>query len=268
MAGTKTLLESFDTFLLDCDGVIWRGSQLIEGVKETLALIRSHNKKILFVTNNSTKSRMDYVLKFKALGIEASQDEIFGSSYASAYYIANILKFPADKKAYVCGMKGICDELEEQGIRYFGGPSDDDNFGDMTDILDEAKADPEVGAVVFGLDLNINYKKYCKAFTYLHNNPDCHFIATNSDSTFPASEGVLFPGAGSLLSVLTHSLKREAVVIGKPNKTMLDVIVEKYHLDRDRTCMVGDRLDTDVAFGKLGGVKTILVMSGKIHFIR
>ncbi|EGF83213.1 hypothetical protein BATDEDRAFT_21714 [Batrachochytrium dendrobatidis JAM81] len=253
------VVSKYDTFLLDCDGVLWQGNVLISGVADTLKMLRSMGKRILFVTNNSTKSRNDYQKKLSSLGLQASVDEIFGSSYAAAYYIAHQLKFPANKKVYVSGMEGICHELEEQGIRYCGGQEDNENIS--TADLENIKPDPEVGAVLFGFDININYKKLAKAFTYVNSNPDCHFIATNGDLTYPTA-GTVFPGTGAMVEALAASLRRRPIILGKPHQVMLDVIVNKCHLDRSRTCMVGDRLDTDIAFGKLGGLATLLVMTG------
>ncbi|KAJ3022816.1 hypothetical protein HKX48_005149 [Thoreauomyces humboldtii] len=256
----STFIDSIDTFLFDCDGVIWVGNDVIDGVKEVLDLLREKGKKVLFVTNNSTKSRKAYLKKFKSLDIHASEEEIFGSSYAAAFYIANVLKFSKDKKVYVIGMDGVRDELASEGIQSVDVGDDHENLTAM-DEMGSIKPDPSVGAVLLGFDLDINYKKLAKAFTYLHHDKDCHFLATNSDTTFPAG-GTVYPGTGALLAALTAGLDREPVILGKPHQPMLDVIVAKYHLDKERTCMVGDRLDTDIEFGKIGGLKTLLVMTG------
>ncbi len=244
-------------------GVIWHGNQLIPGVVQLLEYLRSKGKRILFVSNNSTKSRHAYRSKFVSLGITASEEEIFGSAYAAAVYISRVLQFPKDKKVYICGMKGIQDELDAEGVQWVGGEQDSDNIPDIAHV-DQIKPNPEIGAVLFGLDVNISYTKYAKAFTYLHSNPDCHFIATNTDLTFPAG-GTVYPGTGALLSALSAPLKRQPLVMGKPHQPMLDAIVAKLHLNTERTCMVGDRLDTDIAFGKHGGLKTLLVLTGVTH---
>ncbi|KAI8826594.1 HAD-like domain-containing protein [Fimicolochytrium jonesii] len=256
----STFIDSIDTFLFDCDGVIWSGSHVIDHVREVLKTLRQKGKRLLFVTNNSTKSRQAYAKKFASLGIDASAEEIFGSSYAAAYYVANFLKFPKDKKVYVVGMAGVQEELASEGVASVGGESDIENLGSM-DEMGTIQPDPSIGAVLLGFDLNINYKKLAKAFTYLHSNPDCHFLATNSDSTFPAGKSI-YPGTGALLAALTTPLGRQPTVLGKPHQTMLDVIVAKYHLDKEKTCMIGDRLDTDIEFGINGGLKTLLVMTG------
>ncbi|TPX34866.1 hypothetical protein SmJEL517_g02631 [Synchytrium microbalum] len=259
-ADKQTFLDGVDTFLLDCDGVIWSGNDVFPNVHYVLDTLRSMGKRLLFVTNNSTKSRAAYRKKFTSLNLTADVDEIFGSSYAAAYYLKHILNFPDDKNVYICGMEGIQEELKAEEISYIGSSADDENLKSMDDMA-TILPDPSVGAVLFGFDLNINYKKLAKAFTYLHDNPSVHFVATNSDLTYPAG-GRVYPGTGALLSALSASVGRKPIICGKPEQTMLDVIINKYHLNVERTCMVGDRLDTDIEFGKLGGLKTLLVMTG------
>jgi 4-nitrophenyl phosphatase len=77
----------------------------------------------------------------------------------------------------------------------------------------------------------------------------------------PAGQSI-YPATGSILASLTAPLARTPTIIGKPNQVMMDLIVQKYSLNRQRTLMVGDRLDTDILFGQRGQVKTMLVLSG------
>lgn len=78
-------------------------------------------KNILFVTNNAKKSRAQYKKAFDGFGIQASVDEVFGSAYASAVYISQVLNFPKDKRVYVIGEEGIEQELDSVGVKYAGG---------------------------------------------------------------------------------------------------------------------------------------------------
>jgi len=126
------------------------------------------------------------------------------------------------------------------------------------------EVDESVGAVLCGLDQHITYKKLSRAMLHLRRGEDkVLFIATNTDSTFP-THGTLFPGAGTTTTVpLEFATKRKATTCGKPSQTMMSAIFARYELNRERTCMVGDRLNTDIQFGlegKLGG--TLLVLTG------
>ncbi|WVY94640.1 hypothetical protein V8G54_033728 [Vigna mungo] len=118
----KDLFDSVEAFLFDCDGVIWKGDELIQGVPQTLQMLRSKGKKLVFVTNNSWKSRSQYAQKFQSLGISVSQDEIFSSSFAAAMYL-KAKDFPSQNKVYVIGGEGILEELQLAGIAAFGGPA-------------------------------------------------------------------------------------------------------------------------------------------------
>ena len=224
-------------------------------------MLREKGKQIVFVTNNSTKARSQYITKLAALGIPATINEIFGSAYSAAVYISRVLKLPKDKKVYVIGEAGIESELASEGIQYFGGSDPAENGPVSTQDIDDFKPDPEVGVVLVGLDRGINYRKLAKAYQYLQH-PDTLFLATNVDSTFPTN-GKLFPGAGSCSAPLAYMTGRTPLSLGKPSQAMMDAIEGKFQFDRKRTCMVGDRLNTDIAFGiegKLGG--TLGVLSG------
>jgi len=228
-------------------------------------MLRSLGKRIVFVTNNSTKSRADYAKKIQALGIAADVDDVFGSSYSSAVYIARIMKLPASgKKVFVIGEAGIEAELRAEGVPFIGGTDPalrrDITPEDFKGLADGSLLDPDVGAVLCGLDFHINYLKLSFAFQYLRRGAT--FLATNLDSTLPNSHGV-FPGSGSLSYSLAHMVGKTPMAFGKPSQAMMDAIEGKFQLDRARTCMVGDRLNTDIQFGiegKLGG--TLAVLTG------
>ena len=91
-----------------------------------------------------------------------------------------------------------------------------------------------------------------------------HFLASNSDLTFPIGN-TIFPGTGAILEALAapaKSIGRTPTVLGKPHESMLQCILEKGHFNKSKTVMIGDRLDTDIAFGKHGGISTLLVLTG------
>lgn len=86
--------------------------------------------------------------------------------------------------------------------------------------------DPSVAVVLCGLDMSINYTKLSKAFQYLTRNEGCLFLATNEDSTYPDSSGIL-PGAGSVSAPLRFALGRDPLSTGKPSRAMLDCVRAK-----------------------------------------
>ncbi|KAI8639671.1 HAD-like domain-containing protein [Parasitella parasitica] len=256
-AARDAFINQYDNFLFDCDGVLWEGTHMFDGVPEAMKLLRSKGKRVFFVTNNSTKSRESFLQKFKDFKVKATKEEVFSSAFATASYLKHVLKFPEDKKVYVIGMAGIKDELAAEGIQSCGG-GDDTGLTDNDAVPD----DKEVGAVVIGLDTQVNYKKYAKAFTYLTRNKGCHFIVTNEDSTYP-QHGGFYPGAGSIAAPIITALgRRPDAILGKPAQNMLEAIFAEFHLDPKKTVMIGDRLNTDIEFGLNGGLDTLCVLTG------
>ena len=249
------LLADISTFIFDCDGVLWRGSTLIPKTIETLQFLYNLKKKLLFVTNNSSSSRATYLLKFRKLGLDFIQEkDIVCTAYITALYLSKHLEF--GKKVYVIGMQGLKEELNNFNI---GIKQDDFNISSLED-LQNITTDSEIGAVIVGFDIFVNYTKLARAHTFLSQN-DVLFIATSPDSTYP-TKNLNLPGTGALVQSLVTSTKRVPIILGKPNSGMLDLLLKEYNLDSKSTVMIGDRLDTDVIFGKNGNLYTILVLSG------
>ena len=258
--------------------MLWQGNTLLPQVVETLDMLRSKGtpprrgrrarradgrpgKQIVFVTNNSTKSRRTYITKLEKLGIPATVDEIFGSAYSAAVYISRVLKLAADKRVYVIGEAGIEEELAAEGVAFFGGTDERENAPMAAEDYDAFRPDASVGAVLVGLDHAINYRKLARAYQLLRH-PDTVFLATNIDSTFP-THGALFPGAGTMSAPLALMTGRQPLSLGKPSQAMMDAIESRFKFDKSRTCMVGDRMNTDIRFGIEGGLGgTLGVLTG------
>ncbi|KAF1984306.1 4-nitrophenylphosphatase [Aulographum hederae CBS 113979] len=272
-AGIDEFLARFDVFLFDCDGVLWSGDHLFPNTAETLDMLRSKGKQLVFVTNNSTKSREDYKTKFDGKGIPAQVEEVFGSAYSAAIYISRILSLPPPKnKVFVLGESGIEAELASENIPFIGGTDPslrrDITSEDFTNMANGSMLDPDVGVVLIGLDFHVNYLKLALAFQYLQRG--AIFLATNIDSTLPMAHS-FFPGAGATGAGVVTAYGKTPVALGKPSQAMMDAIEGKFRFDRARTCMVGDRLNTDIRFGiegKLGGTLAVLTgVSRKEEFL-
>lgn len=231
------------------------------------------------MTNNSTKSRSDYKKKLESMGIPATVEEVFGSSYSASIYISRILpqshpELKEKNKVFVVGEAGIEAELDSEGVAHIGGTDPkyrrDITSEDYKTIAagDPSIIDPKVGVVLVGLDFHYNYFKMALAYHYVKRG--AIFLATNIDSTLP-SAGTLFPGAGSMSAPLIKMLNRDPVALGKPSQAMMDAIEGKFKFDRSKACMVGDRANTDIRFGlegKLGGTLGVLTgVSTKEEFL-
>jgi len=217
-------------------------------------------KRLVFVTNNSTKSRKQYGKKFETLGLSVDEEEIFASSFAAAAYLQSI-DFPKDKKVYVIGEEGILKELELAGFQYLGGPTDGDKKIELKPGF-YMEHDKDVGAVVVGFDRYFNYYKVQYGTLCIRENPGCLFIATNRDAVTHLTDAQEWAGGGSMVGAILGSTKQEPLVVGKPSTFMMDYLAKKFGITTSQICMVGDRLDTDILFGQNGGCKTLLVLSG------
>lgn len=223
------------------------------------------------MTNNSTKSRPTYVQKLTAMGIPATADEVFSSSYSAAIYISRILPPHPDHRTtvFVLGEAGIEAELATESIPVLGG-TDPAYRRDMTanDYVriaarDPTLLDPAVGVVLVGLDFHPSYLKLALAYHYITGPNRAVFLATNIDSTYP-SAGALFPGAGASCAPLVQMLGgRQPLALGKPSQAMMEAVQGKFRFGRERACMVGDRINTDIRFGVEGGLGgTLAVLTG------
>lgn len=253
----KALLQSTDTFLFDCDGVLWNGGDVIKDANAVVNKLQQLGKKVFLVTNNSTKSRDEYVAKCAKLGFNCNESQIVSTSYLTVQYLKSI---NFDKKVYLIGSSGLARELDGAGFRHFGvGP--DVMEGNVFDgRLDHIRLDPEVGAVVVGFDSHISFNKILKASSYL-KNPDVLFIATNCDERFPM-EHIVCPGTGTMVTVVQVASGRKPTVMGKPSRQVFDALRQKHGLDPARTVMVGDNCKTDITMGNLCGLRTLAVLTG------
>lgn len=252
----KQLLDSVDSVLFDCDGVIWRGDQAIPGAPQVVNLLKEKGKKVFFVTNNSTKTRKMYADKMTTLGFSVTEEEVFGTAYCSAMYLKTVCKL--DGKVYLIGSNALKQELEAVGIQQTGvGP--DHIVGQQADWAN-VPLDPEVKAVLVGFDEHFSYMKLNRALQYLIQGR--LFVGTNSDTRLPLEGGKAVPGTGCLLQAVETAAQRKAETVGKPNHYMFDCVASQFGLDSERCLMVGDRLDTDILFGSNCGLKTLLTLTG------
>ncbi|XP_028405623.1 glycerol-3-phosphate phosphatase-like [Dendronephthya gigantea] len=252
------LLASKETFIFDCDGVLWRQNDVYPRTAELIKYLRKLGKKIFFVSNNNTKARRQYLEKFYRLGIDAKEEEIYSSGYAAAYYIKHVAKLQG--KVYVIGSPGLVEELEKENISHIGSGPDEVKFDEIG--KDEGVTlDPEVTCVLHGFDSHYNYNKIRKAVNYLAKD-SVQFIATNKDMTFPSAGNFIFPGTGCLVTATEVSAGRKATIVGKPGTLIMDCIVHQHNIDPRKACVFGDNICTDIEFGNRCSTSTVLVLTG------
>jgi phosphoglycolate/pyridoxal phosphate phosphatase family enzyme len=260
----STLLNNVDNFLFDCDGVIWNWPQPIQGSVDCINKLKEIGKKCFFITNNSTKTRQTLVEQFKSVGIKnVDENDIICTSWLLAGYLKSI---SFEDKVYVIGSQSIGHELDSAGIEHDGIGTMSIDVPDLSkfDCKDEIQLDSRVKCVAVGFDYHFSYAKMVLATTYA-SQEDCLFIGTNKDAIHPSGphSNLVIPAEGTFINALRTSIGREPIVLGKPHKTTWDVLKATHNITEENSCMIGDRLDTDIAFGNTCGLKyTLAVLTG------
>lgn len=259
------LLKKVDNFLFDCDGVIWDFPNALPGSVECINKLKDLGKRCFFVTNNSTKTREKVLNTIKTVGIKnVTEDDVV----CTAWILAGYLKSMNFKdKVYVIGTAAVGKELDAQGIRHLGiGPNIHEYPDPDYDFRNKLELDTEVKCVTVGFDPHFNYPKIVIGTSYVEKNPDCMFICTNDDAVLPTNKEskATIPGTGTMVNAMRTSItSKEPVIIGKPHKTMWEVLSKIHDLDASRTCIVGDRLDTDISFAATNDLAcSFAVLSG------
>ena len=230
-----TDLRTKKGFICDMDGVIYRGNILLPGVKDFVSWMLRENKEFLFLTNSSQRSPRELRQKLMRMGLDISEDHFYTSALATAAFLK---KQMPGCTAYVIGDAGLMNALYDAGIT-------------MNDV------DPDY--VIVGECASYNYDMISKAVSLVLRG--ARLIATNSDLTGPAEEGVT-PACRSLVAPVELCTGKQAYFLGKPNPLMMRTGLKLLGVHSEEAVMIGDRMDTDIIAGMETGLDTVLVLSG------
>lgn len=233
-----TWLTDIKGVLLDVDGVLYRGNEVIPGAREFLAFLDQHHIPYVYVTNNSTLSPEQYAARLRQKGFPARAEQVVGSAEATARLL--VQEHSARPTVLVIGEQGLKEVLSRAGFP-------------LTDNGDEAQV------VVVGLDRYLTYDKLAEATYAIRRGAT--FYGTNPDRTFPTERG-LAPGGGAILVALEAATDRTAIMVGKPEPPIFRLGLERLGLPADQVLMVGDRVETDIEGAKRVGLRAALVLTG------
>lgn len=233
----KEILHDIKCFALDLDGTVYLGERWIHGALDFLQRLEETGRKYIFMTNNSSRSSERYLEKLKRMGLELAEKDIITSGQATIRFLNREYQ---GKSVFLMGNPSLAHEFLEAGIKL------EDKHPDM---------------VVTAFDTTLDYKKLCKVCDFLREGMP--FIATHPDINCPTETGFV-PDIGSFHALIEASTgRRPDAVIGKPNREIIDAMLEKAKAKAESTAVVGDRLYTDVAAGVNNGLAGILVLSGE-----
>lgn len=223
-------------FIIDMDGVLIQGNQMIPGADDFIERLRKQNRKFLILTNNPVYTPRDLAHRLQAIGIQIEENQIFSSALATAAFLH---QQRPDGKAFVVGESGLTEAIHDIGYI-------------ITDV--------EPDYVVLGETLAYDFQMIKKAIRLIHNS-GARFIATNPDPSGP-SEGGLVPACGAMAALMEKASGVSPFFVGKPNALMMRTALNYLNVHSENTIMIGDRMDTDVVAGVTSGMETILVLSG------
>jgi NagD protein len=222
-------------YLIDMDGVIYRGHHLIPGAERFIHQLRSDNVPFLFLTNNSQRTRLDVATKLQRMGIAVEEEHVFTCAMATARFLA--AQKPGGT-AFVIGEGGLLNALHTNGYA----------------IVDR---DPDY--VVVGEGRTLNFEMVEAALGMILAG--AKLVATNMDPNCPTQHGIR-PGCGAIVAMLEAAAGVKAFSVGKPSPLMLRAARKELGLTTDQTIVIGDTMDTDILGGAQLGFKTVLVLSG------
>ncbi len=232
----ETLLKETDAFLFDLDGTVYLDETPIGDVKGTLARLRAMDKRIVFLTNNSSKTEAEYRQKLARIGLWGEGDLVYTSAMATAEHVA--ARFP-HKRVYLLATDAVKEE-----------------FSRIVPLVEEA---PDV--VILAYDTTLTFAKMKRFNEFLAGG--AVFLATHPDAVCPTA-GVSMPDVGAFLQLFyTSSGRRPDLIVGKPGTAMGEGLERRLGIPRTRMCMTGDRMHTDIRFGNNCGMHTVLVLSGE-----
>lgn len=233
----NNLLERAESYVIDMDGVIYRGDLCLPYVPEFLQALEARGIPYLMATNNSTKSPQEFADKLQKMGIDLGADRILTSSVATRGMVEE--RYPKGTGVCVVGMAALHAAMFDDG--YF------------------VPAGKDAQVVVSGGHFGLTYDDLRKACLAIRAGAD--WFATNGDTTFPTEEGII-PGSGAIIAALHAATDKSPVVVGKPSTGMIEEAMQSLGTSAPTTIMLGDRLDTDILAGERAGLPTMLVMTG------
>lgn len=229
--------KNYRGYFIDLDGTTYKGKKQIPAAARFIKRLKAADKTILFVTNNSTRSPEFVANNLRENhNIDVKPENVYTTALATADYLDGIAG--EKRKVYVVGESGLRDALAACGFEITNQQPD---------------------FVVVGLDSQVTYAKLETAVLLIRDG--AKFIGTNADSNLPNERGMV-PGAGSIVKLVEYATQQKPLMIGKPEKIIMEMALQKIGLSRDEVVMVGDNYHTDIQAAINVGMDSLLVYTG------
>ncbi len=217
--------------LFDLDGTVYLGEKEVPGAAEFINGLKPHGIRPMFVTNRSNRSDGDVCAHLRGYGIDCDENDIISTAYATALHL--------DKGSYYAiGEENLLDTLNRHGFTY------DDKAPDY---------------VIVSFDREFNYNKLKVAVGLIYEG--AKFISTNPDRALKMYDSIL-PGTGAIVAAVEAGSGVAPMTIGKPERAIFDIAIDRMNIDRSEVIAVGDNLLTDIPAGGAAGIRTALILTG------
>ena len=229
-------LNDVKLFVLDMDGTVYLGNNLIEGSLDFIHKVKETGRSFIFFTNNASRVPSFYKEKLAKMGLEVEESDVVTAGDVTAEFLKTY--YPG-KRVYLNGTPLLENSFKEKGIK----------------LVDD---EPDVAVQSF--DTTLTYEKLDKICRFVRNGVP--FVATHMDTNCPTEDGFM-PDCGAMCDLITSSTGVKPRFLGKPFKETVDMVLEITGFKRDEVAFVGDRIYTDVATGVKNGAKGFLVLTGE-----
>lgn len=243
MRPSADLPPQYDGLIVDLDGVVWLGGQLIDGVADAIARLRASGVQLLFLTNDPQSSRPVHAARLTAGGIPASVADVLTSAAATARFLTSRRGLP-NSRPLVIGSRAVHQEILDAGLN----------------PLMHAEA-AQADIVVVGGHDGFDYAELCAATTAIMNGAKLY--ATGRDRVFPTAAGPQ-PATGAILAAIETATRTTATVLGKPEPYIFEIARESL-AGCAHVAVIGDDLHSDIAGAKRSGLDAIVVLTGNTN---
>ena len=232
------MIRRYRAVVSDLDGTVYRGGRPLPGAVEALACVRAAGIRVLFVSNNPTRTAAAYAERLHGIGVAAQPADVLTSGGVVAGWL---LTEAPGARVLLVGEPSLHAELTGRGV----------------DLVESGR---DADVVVVSFDRTFDYRKWMEAFRALRAG--ARFVATNPDPTCPVDDGEV-PDCGGIIAALEATTGRPVdVVVGKPSSVMARAVLDRLQVAAHEALVVGDRLETDVWLGLRNGLDTALVLTG------
>ena len=229
-------------YIFDLDGTIYLGDDLLPGARRLIEALLALDRKVLFLSNNPTRSPEGYAAKLTRLGIPATREQVLNTVDTMTRWLVD---HHPDATVFPISEAPLKEALATAGIRMSEDPT-------------------KIDVVIASYDRGFDYRKLQIAFDAIRTHGRARLVATNPDRYCPLPGGRGEPDAGAVIGAIEGCTGvRCERHTGKPEPFMLQAALERLGLTASECVMVGDRLSTDIRMAIEAGMPSALVLTGE-----